>query len=162
MGAEGATMTGKKEKIVRAAGVVCYRPCDDTILLLRHDPAGHWGVPKGHRDPSDESDEACALRELAEEAGPAAVRLVAGFRLEDRYTLPATKKKPPRAKRVINFLGIWPEGSPVALSDEHDAYAFASEAAMEALVAFENTRAVLRQAFARGRAWARDQGASLR
>jgi 8-oxo-dGTP diphosphatase len=56
---------------VRAAGGVLTRDAGGGVLevLLVHRPAyGDWTFPKGKADPG-ETDEACAVREVEEEAG---------------------------------------------------------------------------------------------
>jgi 8-oxo-dGTP diphosphatase len=56
---------------VRAAGGLVHRPGDDgeTEVLLVHRPRyDDWSFPKGKAEPG-ESDEDCALREVAEETG---------------------------------------------------------------------------------------------
>jgi 8-oxo-dGTP diphosphatase len=57
--------------IVSAAGGVVWRlgGSGDVEVLLVHRPKyDDWSLPKGKRDPG-ETDEACALREVAEETG---------------------------------------------------------------------------------------------
>ena len=55
---------------VRAAGGVVWRRAADGVeVLLVHRPRyDDWSFPKGKNDPG-EGDEACALREVAEETG---------------------------------------------------------------------------------------------
>ena len=57
--------------MVAAAGGVVWRlgVAGDVEVLLVHRPKYHdWSLPKGKRDPG-ETDEQCALREVAEETG---------------------------------------------------------------------------------------------
>lgn len=56
---------------VRAAGGVVWREHRGEIeILLVHRPQyDDWTIPKGKADSADETDEACALREVEEETG---------------------------------------------------------------------------------------------
>lgn len=53
------------EPLVRAAGGVCLR--EDGLMIVGYQ-RGAWRLPKGRLEPG-ESDEAAAVRELAEETG---------------------------------------------------------------------------------------------
>jgi 8-oxo-dGTP pyrophosphatase MutT (NUDIX family) len=58
-------------EVVRAAGGVVLRGVDgkeDEVLVVYRSRYGDWTLPKGKRE-GDESDEACALREVREETG---------------------------------------------------------------------------------------------
>lgn len=56
--------------LIRAAGGVVYThgPDGALLLLIIQDRYGAWTLPKGHLEP-DESAEAAAVREIAEETG---------------------------------------------------------------------------------------------
>jgi 8-oxo-dGTP pyrophosphatase MutT (NUDIX family) len=56
--------------VVRAAGGVVLREGPDgrEVLLIQRHRYGDWTLPKGKCEP-DETDEACALREVQEETG---------------------------------------------------------------------------------------------
>jgi 8-oxo-dGTP pyrophosphatase MutT (NUDIX family) len=57
--------------LVRAGGGIVWRmgPSGEPQVVVVHRPRyGDWSLPKGKRDPG-ETDEECALREVAEETG---------------------------------------------------------------------------------------------
>ena len=57
--------------MIRAAGGVVTRRRNDgqlEVALIHRVPHGDWTLPKGKRD-REETDEACALREVEEETG---------------------------------------------------------------------------------------------
>lgn len=105
---------------VQSCGVLVFRREPElSFLLMRH--ADRYDLPKGHTEPG-ETEEQCALRELAEESGltPADVRLVPGFRFATTYY--------PRSKRhggvivkktVVIFLGWLDRGDAAITPTEH-------------------------------------------
>ncbi|MDF1664093.1 MAG: NUDIX domain-containing protein [Planctomycetota bacterium] len=137
----------KLGKLRRAAGVICYRQADNSILILRHSRGGHWGIPKGHRDPEDPDDLTCALRELEEEAGFGDVTLIEGYEEELHYTVPATKKRKEHPKIVVHFLALWPKSATVTLSHEHDGQHFLKESELDEFIEFDNMKPILQNAF---------------
>jgi 8-oxo-dGTP diphosphatase len=58
---------------VRAAGAVVWRPASDgegiEVLVIHRPKYDDWSWPKGKAEPSDDSDEANATREVFEETG---------------------------------------------------------------------------------------------
>ncbi len=115
---------------VIASGIILYRLERDQpqLLLLRNRDGGHWGFPKGRRDPDDEHEVATALREVGEETGYTDVMLHPTFRAQVEYIV--RNEGPEYPKRVTYFMGVAPRGAP-RLSDEHLDFVWAdgSEAA---------------------------------
>lgn len=95
--------------VVRAAGGVVWRmgPGGVEVLLVHRPRYGDWTFPKGKADPG-ESDEHCALREVAEETGH---RCALGRELPAVEYLDA-KRRPKRVRywemRVIADDGFTP------------------------------------------------------
>lgn len=86
---------------IRAAGCVVLAR-DETgrhLVLLIQDQQGVWTLPKGHVD-NGESDEAAAVREVAEETG---IHCTLAERLE-RVTYPVYRRGRWRDKQVTFFL----------------------------------------------------------
>ena len=73
-------------------------------FLLVHQKKGHWGFPKGHAEPG-ETPTQTALRELAEETGIEAVRLMGNEIFVERYAF-ITKKGERVDKTVTFFIGL--------------------------------------------------------
>jgi 8-oxo-dGTP pyrophosphatase MutT (NUDIX family) len=59
-------------KYVKAAGGVVCNEFGDSLMIHRN---GRWDLPKGHVE-EGESDEACAVREIAEETGVEGAEIV--------------------------------------------------------------------------------------
>lgn len=98
-----------------SAGVLLFRNRAAPELLLIHPGGpfwarkdlGAWSIPKGEIDPGEEP-QSCALRELAEELGPAAPSLVADELIE----LGSIRQK---AGKVVHAWAAEAEFDPAAL-----------------------------------------------
>lgn len=101
--------------LVRAAGGVVYTRAPDgrLLILLISDRYGSRTLPKGHLEPG-ESDEAAALREIAEETG--IVCAIEALIARVRY--PVFKKGAWRDKEVAYFLARAPFAPPTPALDE--------------------------------------------
>lgn len=120
-------------------GVVCLRG-DDVLLIRRGTPPrrGEWSLPGGRIEPGEKSIDA-ALRELREESGVEAeilglVDVVDGlFRDIGRHYV------------LIDYVAVWLGGEPLAGDDADEAAFFALETAVQ-MVAWEETRRIIREA----------------
>ena len=109
-------------------------------LLL--DYGRHWDYPKGHIE-KGESDIEAAERELHEETGLEAGRILPDFAREIRYFFRSGKKL--IDKTVVFFLAE-SAGEKVRISDEHVGFAWLEyEAALDRLT-YANAREILRLA----------------
>lgn len=125
---------------VPAVGVICLR--GDSVLLIRRGTpprVGEWSLPGGRIEPGERAADA-ALRELREETGVEAaltglVDVVDGFFPPDRHYV------------LIDYAARWISGEPVAGDDAAEA-AFHPLSAVDDLVAWDETRRVIRAAAA--------------
>lgn len=90
----------------------------DTILLLQY-PQGHWDLPKGHVEDSDEDNLVTAARELGEETGISDIEFIDGFEERTNYSFKHKGKK--TNKQVFWYLATTDKIS-VSLSNEHRGY----------------------------------------
>lgn len=133
------------EPVLAAGVVIIHRGAEgDRILLLRSRMRGDWGYPKGHSDPGEDAY-ATARRELAEETGILQFELDPGFRFVSTYVLPSGRNRG-RQKKVTYFLARV-ETDSLVLSDEHDAYFWATAADAEKKLPFGDLRRIARDAF---------------
>jgi 8-oxo-dGTP diphosphatase len=125
--------------VVRAAGGVPARAGQDGIevLVVHRARYDDWTFPKGKCEPG-EADEACALREVAEETG-----LECALGRE----LPATEYEDAhgRPKRVRYWL-LAVVGGSLRFDHEVDAARWVEPAEAEALLTYERDLTVLRAA----------------
>lgn len=106
---------------VKSCGVLIIRgePIRE-FLLMRH--ADRWDLPKGHVD-LGETEIQCALRELREETGIAAmdIELIDNFRFESQYQVRAKKSGKPYDKTLVIFLGRLMREVPIVVT-EHQGF----------------------------------------
>ena len=88
------------------------------ILLLQY-PQGHWDLPKGHVEDSDEDNFVTAARELGEETGIIEIEFINGFEEQTKYSFKHKGKK--TDKQVFWYLATTEKIS-VNLSNEHRDY----------------------------------------
>ncbi|MHC4830451.1 MAG: bis(5'-nucleosyl)-tetraphosphatase [Planctomycetota bacterium] len=146
----------------RAAGIVVYRRtgANVEVLVLRAIGCGHWTPPKGHLD-GEESPLEAALRETREESGlaPPGLRIDIDFLEEIRYPVERRDGSGRTHEKVVTyFLGEVDRDAPVALSNEHDAFAWLAPEEAAARCGFKNLTTVFRAAADRLRRGAQRSG----
>ena len=125
--------------VVRAAGGIPVRTTSGgTEVLVVHRPHyDDWTFPKGKCEPG-ESDEACALREVAEETGLVCV-------LEDELPSTAYRDSRGRPKRV-RYWRMHVVGGSLAFDHEVGSGRWLAPSAATELLTYERDLAVLRAA----------------
>jgi len=128
---------------VSAGGIVFRRDGERTLYLLIRDSYRNWGFPKGHLEEGEAPADA-ALREVGEETGLADLELRAPIETIDwefRF----------RGKRIHKTCHFFLIETPARrttplLAEGITACRWASFEQAEQLIAYDNARAVLRQA----------------
>ena len=123
--------------VVRAAGGVPVRASAEglEVLVVHRASYGDWTFPKGKCEPG-ETDEACALREVAEETG-----LLCGLEEE----LPSTSYVDSRGRpKRVRYWRLQVVGGALAFDHEVDGGRWASPAEAEALLTYARDIEVLR------------------
>jgi 8-oxo-dGTP diphosphatase len=123
--------------VVRAAGGVPVRQgaAGIEVLVVHRGAYDDWTFPKGKCEPG-ESDEACALREVAEETGLACA-------LEDE--LPSTGYRDSRGRpKRVRYWRLRVVGGSLAFDHEVGSGRWLSPDAAEALLTYERDVPVLR------------------
>lgn len=122
---------------VRAAGGVVWRPGGDggrEVLLVHRDRHDDWTLPKGKAD-EDESDEACALREVEEETG-----LVCELGPELASTSYMVEARRPK---TVRYWAMRPVAGEAVASNEVDAVRWLPLEEARDLLTYDRDRAVL-------------------
>ncbi|MEM6392889.1 MAG: NUDIX domain-containing protein [Planctomycetota bacterium] len=133
-----------------SCGVVPVRIAEDGRMefLLVQLHAGHWAFPKGHPE-EGETDLVAAERELLEEAGLVAERIVEGVSFDESYEF--TKRSGKRVRKTVRyFLGqIAGDAEVTVQPEEVQAYAWGDAAATRKRFTFDEGKAL----FDRVTAW---------
>ena len=129
----------------KSCGVIVFRKNQgNRDFLLLHYPGGHWDFPKGHVEKVDSSEQATALRELAEETGIKVVTFVEGYREPMYYEFNRGVRE--RVKKVVVYFLAETAEMEVSISFEHKNFEWLPyDAALERLT-YENARDLLRKA----------------
>src|SRR4051794_22878105 len=136
----GSWETPPMTSVVRAAGGVVVRagPGGQSEILLVHRPRyDDWTFPKGKAEPG-ESDEACALREVEEEAALAC-------QLGDELATVEYEDARGRPKRVVYYAMTPRPGAEAAPRNEVDAVRWLTLADAEQALTYERDREVARR-----------------
>ena len=122
--------------VVRAAGGIPVRDGAEglEVLVVHRDRYDDWSFPKGKCDP-DETDEACAIREVEEETG-------LRCRLEDE--LPSTEYVDARGRpKRVRYWRLDVAGGELAFDHEVDDARWVTSAEAEKLLSYKRDLAVL-------------------
>jgi len=143
----------------KSAGGIIFRKEAGNVyyLLLHYTPSekgkhGHWGFAKGHVE-EGENDEQTARREIAEETGITDLKIIAGFKEQEKYFFrqvyglkgEARKKAPWIFKLVIFFLAET-KTQVVKISDEHIGYVWLPYQEARKKISFKNSKELLTKA----------------
>ena len=123
--------------VVRAAGGIPVRetPAGLEVLVVHRPQYGDWSFPKGKCEP-EESDEACAIREVAEETG-----LVCALETE----LPSTRYHDSKARpKHVRYWRLRVVDGELEYVHEVDEARWVSAAEAESLLTYERDLVVLR------------------
>ena len=125
--------------VVRAAGGIPVRsmPGGIEVLVVHRPDYDDWTFPKGKCEPG-ESDEACALREVAEETGLACM-------LEEELPSTSYEDSRGRSKRV-RYWRLQVAGGSLSFDHEVDRGRWVTPAEAELLLTYERDVGVLRAA----------------
>lgn len=127
---------GGRVGVVRAAGGVVWRAAGGgrQVLVVHRPRYDDWSLPKGKADPG-ESDEDCALREVAEETG---LRCELGPYLTEVFY---TDRR--RRPKVSRYWAMRPLGGRFVPGDEVDEVRWLEVAPARELLSYPRDRRVL-------------------
>jgi 8-oxo-dGTP pyrophosphatase MutT (NUDIX family) len=130
---------------VSSGGIVFRRDGERTLYLLIRDSYRNWGFPKGHVE-QGEAPDAAALREVGEETGLSELELRAPIETIDWEF----RFRGRRIHKTCHFFLIETPShrTEPLLAEGITACRWASFEQAERLIAYDNARAVLRQAHA--------------
>ena len=122
------------------AAVVYY---EDQYLLLKYG-LGHWGFVKGHKE-KGESDKETILRELEEETGITAAKIIGDFKKDFDYYF---KFKGEKIHKSVSCYLIESKTREVIISFEHENYIWLPIEKVLKKATFNNSKKILRKAAA--------------
>lgn len=134
---------GRTREEVSAGGIVVRRNSGTDVFLVIRDSYANWGFPKGHLE-KGETAEAAALREVAEETGLSDLRMHGAIDTIDWYF----RFRGRLIHKVCHFFLIETDLETTSPQREEGITACRWETFEEAdaLISYENARAVLRRA----------------
>jgi len=133
---ESEAESASREAVIRAAGgVIARQGVDGLEVLVVHRPQyDDWSLPKG-KCLAEETDEECALREVAEETG---------LLCELGDELPATVYRDAKGRmKRARYWSMTPRGGELAFEYEVDAGRWLAVAEAKALLTYERDVAVV-------------------
>ena len=133
----------------RSAGAVVYRGAADRRLFLLLQNAGRWDFPKGGIE-KGESELQTVMREVKEETGLQAIKIVPGFRKVIEYFYRRDGKN--IHKQVVYLLASTEEEK-IRISFEHQGFGWFHYDEALARASYENSKLTLAEAekFLKGR-----------
>jgi tRNA nucleotidyltransferase (CCA-adding enzyme) len=134
-------------KDVSSGGVV-FHISENKIplfLLLKHNPGGHWDVPKGHLE-GEETFEQTAFREVVEESGIGYDKLLFIQRIkhQNHYTFWYKGKKMFKTVHLFLFQSLTDK---IILSKEHSNYLWVKQEEIKDRLTFETSLPAFQEAF---------------
>ncbi len=143
----------------KSAGAIIYRKESGSIyyLLLHYTPSesgkhGHWGFAKGHVE-KDESEEETARREVAEETGIKDIKIIPGFREQEKYFFRKVyglkgeaRKKAPWVFKLVTFFVAETKTKEIKISDEHIGFLWLLYDEAIKKISFKNSKKLLGKA----------------
>jgi 8-oxo-dGTP pyrophosphatase MutT (NUDIX family) len=139
---------------VKSVGAVVFRRLPDgriNYLLLQH-RGNYWNFPKGRKE-EKESDKKTALREIQEETGLTAIKILPKFRQTEKYffrlaqEVPKIKQlKKTIFKEAIFYLASAPANCRVKISCEHQDFGWFDLSAALKKLKYKSSREILKKA----------------
>jgi bis(5'-nucleosidyl)-tetraphosphatase len=126
-----------------AGAIIFHREAGGPVFLILHYEEGHWGASKGHVE-KGESLEQTALREIREETGLTALKMMPGFKTENHYFY---QKDGQLSSKTVTFFLAESASRDVTLSFEHIGYAWLPFAEALAKVTFKSEKATWQEAY---------------
>lgn len=140
-------MNSELEQAITAGIIVFRRGREGVKFLILYHRGSYWNFPKGHVE-SEEKIYDAALREVREETGlkPNELRIVQGFRAEERFVYRRGKEK---ILKIVSLFLAETRQAKITVSDEHNGYGwFLYPDARRILSKYKDSVKILEQAHA--------------